>query len=83
MQKEDTTLVAPEELQAIFSSKSDLYRLLSVDRKLPCPFTVVVDYVLPSPQKCPMHYLRDILAGRKKVGDQRWYTNEMYSSYRH
>lgn len=33
MNDDQNTLVAPEELQAIFNSKRDLYNLLSVDRK--------------------------------------------------
>ena len=49
--------MSPEELRSKAKSKFDLYRLLSVD----------LGWFLPSYRRCPIRFLRQLLAGEKKV----------------
>ena len=63
--------VIPEDLQRKFKSKQDLYHLLSIDRKKSVFTNNIVRYLLPPIEKWPIHFLKQVLSGEKKV----WYTN--------
>ena len=67
MKSQGYSFLAPEELQGIFNSKEDLYNLLTLDFKPVNNKFSSVNYFLPSTHKWSMHYLRDVLSGKKKV----------------
>lgn len=66
--EDDIKQVAPEKLAHKFQSKRDLYNILSIDRKLDFSLIALVEYFLPSYDKCFLLFLRQFLAQEKKVG---------------
>ena len=62
----ETHFVASEDVKVKLRSKQDLYSMLCVDSKSP-PLHSLVGYFLPSIDKCPISFMRDILRGKKKV----------------
>ena len=59
--------IVPEELLDKFRSKKDLYMMLMKDRKYILKLIWIVHYFLPPFHKCPLHFLRSVLDGTKKV----------------
>ena len=60
--------IAVEELMNVFKSKKDLYKRLTIDSNNPTNNIVfVVQYHLPSIKLWPLHFIRDVFSGEKKV----------------
>ena len=60
--------IAVEELMNVFKSKKDLYKRLTIDSNNSTNNIVfVVQYHLPSIKLWPLHFIRDVFSGEKKV----------------
>ena len=56
-----------EELGSIFRSKRDLHKILTIDSKLKIVDYKLENYLLPSYKRCPLEFIRQIIADEKKV----------------
>ena len=59
--------MAPEEFSSWVGWKKDLYDLLTVDSKFIWNYNIVVGLFLPSINKTPLKFIRQIIAKEKKV----------------
>ena len=60
------------DLAGKFRSKDDLYRLLTQQRKHSTSYHAIhiVHYLLPTYKKCPVRFMKALIAGEKKVNNE-------------
>ena len=63
----DKNYIAPEELQGKFTTKKSMYEALAVDCKFCFSHQVLGQLFLPSYSKCPLHFIRQLIASEKFV----------------
>ena len=66
---ESTSLINIESLKSKFRTKTDLYTVMTEQRKgYMSIYNPIVHFSLPSSRRCPIRFMKDILRGKKKVG---------------
>ena len=63
----EADVIAPEELGVYFKSKKDLYLMLSIDCEPSVDLITIGNYFYPKYHRCGLEFLRQVLAGEKKV----------------
>ena len=58
-----------EKLNSKFRSKLDLYKVITQQRKylISRHRSSIVHYLVPAYRRCPVKYMKDLLAGRKRA----------------
>ena len=63
----EADVITPEDLGVYFRSKKDLYSMFSVDCGSFMGVIFISDYFLPKYNRCGLEFLRQVLAGEKRV----------------